>query len=94
MIYTNAFVLSLLGLTAAASGNGSTKKMSDYLGYVGTFGKNYNENGEFTKRLGQYMKNDDYIEECNYNAENSNEHDPVFCGHNQFSDWTEQEYLD
>jgi len=40
------------------------------------------------------MDNDDYINECNYNAGHTDEHDPVFCGHNQFSDWTEEEYRD
>ena len=39
------------------------------------------------------MANDDYINQCNYDAEHSNEKDPVFCAHNQFSDWTEEEYL-
>jgi len=92
MIYTNAIVLSLLGLTASASGD-NNKKMSDYLGYVNSYTKNYVENGEFLKRLGEYLKNDDYIEECNYKATHTDEEDPVFCGHNSFSDWTEGEYL-
>jgi len=43
MNYSNAFVLSLLSLVAASrklSAN-DTKKMNDYLGYVGAYGKNY-----------------------------------------------------
>lgn len=39
------------------------------------------------------MDNDDYINECNYKAEHTDEQDPVFCHHNQFSDWTEEEYI-
>ena len=96
-MYTNAFVLSLLGLTVTGrqlSGNGNQKKMSDYLGYVGTHAKSYSENSEFIKRLGQFMDNDDYINECNYKADHTDEDDPVHCAHNQFSDWTEDEYLD
>merc|ERR1712165_120716 len=95
MIYSNAFVLSLIGLTAAARklSADDNKKMGDYLGYVGTFEKDYKDNSEFIDHFGHYLDNDDYINECNYNAEHSNEHDPVFCGHNQFSDWTEGEYL-
>ena len=42
MIYSNAIVLSLLGLTAAA-GSDNNKKMSDFLGYVGTYTKSYND---------------------------------------------------
>ena len=68
--------------------------MSDYFGYVGTFGKSYDNNREFIKRLGQFMDNDDYINECNYKADHTEEHDPVHCAHNQFSDWTEDEYLE
>ena len=84
MIHTNAIVLSILGLTTAGrklSGNGAGK-VNDYLGYVGSFEKSYNDNSEFTKRLGQYMDNDDKINECNYRAEHTDEDDPVFCGHN------------
>jgi len=94
-MYTNAFVLSLLGLTAASRNlNAETnKKMSDYLGYVGAYEKDYKDNEEFLGRLKQFMDNDDYINECNYKAEHTDEHDPVFCAHNQFSDWTKDEYL-
>ena len=96
MIYSNAIVLSLLGLSAAARKLSSEdkKKMGEYLGYVGTYEKDYKDNSEFTEHLGMYLDNDDYIRECNYNAEHTDEPDPVICGHNQFSDWTEQEYLD
>jgi hypothetical protein len=82
MIYTSAFILSMLGLTAAASGGNNNKKMSDYLGYVGQFTKSYNDNGEFIKRLGLYMENDNFIEECNWNADHTDENDPVHCAHN------------
>ena len=94
MINSNAFVLSLLSLAAASRklSADDNKKMNDYLGYVSAYGKNYQDNSEFIDHLGQYMDNDDYINECNYNAEHSNEKDPVFCAHNQFSDWTEEEY--
>ena len=83
-MYTNAFVLSLLGLTAAPRmlSSDTNKKMSEYLGYVGAYEKDYKDNDEFLGRLKQFMENDDYIQECNYNAEHTNEHDPVFCGHN------------
>ena len=67
--------------------------MADYVVYVGTYEKNYKDNSEFMDHFGLYLDNDDYINECNYNAEHTDEHDPVFCGHNQFSDWTEDEYL-
>jgi len=68
--------------------------MGDYLGYVATFEKGYNSNTEFADRLGQYMSNDDYIKQCNYDADhNTDEYDPVHCAHNQFSDWTEAEYM-
>jgi hypothetical protein len=92
MIYTNAFILSMLGLTVAASGGKNQKKMNDYLGFVGKFEKSYGSNGEFTKRLGQYLENDNFIEECNWNADHTDEHDPVHCGHNEMSDWTQEEY--
>jgi len=72
MIYSSAFVLSMLGLTVAASGD-NNKKMANYLGYVGNFGKSYTDSGEFLGRLKQYMDNDDYIQECNYNAEHTDE---------------------
>merc|ERR1712038_557998 len=93
MNYSNAFILSLLSLTAAASGD-NNRKMGEYLGYVGQYEKDYKDSGEFLGRLKQFMDNDDYINECNYNAGHTDEHDPVFCGHNQFSDWTEEEYRD
>jgi len=64
------------------SAKDSQKKMSDYFGYVGTFGKSYDNNREFIKRLGQFMDNDDYINECNYKADHTEEHDPVHCAHN------------
>merc|ERR1712110_1114448 len=92
MMYTNAFVLSLLGLTTAGR-KLSAAKMGDYLEYVGAYEKNYKDNSEFMDHFGLYLDNDDYINECNYNAEHTDEHDPVYCGHNQFSDWTEDEYL-
>jgi hypothetical protein len=78
----------MLGLAAASSDHSRQQKMNDYLGYVGKFEKNYSENSEFLGRLAQYMDNDDFIEECNYNAEHTDENDPVYCGHNEFSDWT------
>ena len=95
MIYSNAIVLCLLGLTAAGRklSADENKKMGDYLGYVGAYEKDYKSNAELIKRLGQFMDNDDYINECNYKAEHTDEHDPVFCAHNQFSDWTKDEYL-
>ena len=96
MIYTNAFVLSILGYTASAKllGGSNGQKMGQFLGYVATEEKNYNSNGEFAKRLGQYMENDDFINQCNWDADhNTDEHDPVHCAHNQFSDWTREEYL-
>ena len=94
MIYTNAIVLSILGLTASARKLSAAEqgKMNDYLGLLGQFGKNYNDTDEFNNRLGSYMDNDDKIQECNYRAEHTDEVDPVVCGHNQFSDWTDEEY--
>ena len=90
MIYSNAIVLSLLGLSAAARKLSASdqKKMSDYLGYMGSYGKDYKESTEFIGHFENYLDNDDYISECNYNAEHTDENDPVFCGHNQFSDWS------
>ena len=84
MIYTNAIVLSILGLTASARKLSAAEqgKMNDYLGFVGQFGKNYNDTDEFNNRLGSYMDNDDKIQECNYGAEHTDEVDPVVCGHN------------
>jgi len=38
------------------------------------------------------MDNDDYIEECNYNADHTDEYDPVHCAHNFTSDMTKDEY--
>jgi hypothetical protein len=96
MIYSNAFVLGLLGSMAAArklSAN-DQKKMGDYLGYVGSYGKDYQENSDFIDHFGHYLDNDDYINECNYNAGHTDEHDPVICGHNQFSDWKDSDYED
>ena len=54
MIYSNAIVLSILGYTASARllNARDTKKMGDYLGFVGTFQKSYNTNDEFAWRLG------------------------------------------
>ena len=72
MKYSNGFVLSLLSLTVAASGD-VNKKMGQYLGYVGSYDKDYKDNSEFLGRLKQFMDNDDYINECNYNAEHTNE---------------------
>ena len=48
MIYSNAIVLGLLGLTAASRklSADDNKKMGDYLGYVGTYGKDYKDNSE------------------------------------------------
>jgi hypothetical protein len=66
--------------------------MNDYLGFVGKFEKSYNTSDEFTKRLGQYMENDNFIEECNWNADHTDEVDPVHCAHNEMSDWTQEEY--
>jgi len=96
MIYSNAIVLSILGYTASARllSAQETKKMGDYLGYVGAFQKSYNTNDEFAQRLGQYMLHDDEINKCNYEADHTDEKDPVHCAHNQFSDWTHQEFLD
>ena len=96
MINSNAIVLSILGYTASARllNAEQTKKMGDYLGYVGSFQKSYNTNDEFGRRLGQYMDSDNIINKCNYDADHTDEIDPVHCAHNQFSDWTRQEYLD
>ena len=96
MIYSNAIVLSILGYTASARllNAQDTKKMGEYLGFVGAFQKSYNTNDEFAQRLGQYMLHDDEINKCNYEADHTDEKDPVHCAHNQFSDWSTQEYLD
>merc|ERR1712226_1814606 len=53
MIYSNAIVLSLLGLTAAARklSADDNKKMGDYLGYVGAYEKDYKDNSEFIDTL-------------------------------------------
>ena len=89
MIYSNAFVLALLGMMAAGRklSADEQKKMGDYLGYIGSFGKDYQENSDFIGHFENYLDSDDYINECNYKAEHTDEHDPVICGHNQFSDW-------
>ena len=55
MMYTNAFVLSLLTFTVTGKllgGDGDQRRMNEYLGYVGKFAKSYNDNSEFNKRLG------------------------------------------
>ena len=96
MKYSNAFVLSILGYTAAGApllgGNSEkTKKMGEYLNFLGRLGTqvgSYNDNPEFQKRLGLYEKSDEYINMCNWKADHTDEKDPVHCAHNQFSDWS------
>jgi hypothetical protein len=92
----NTLLLNTLGLVAAArqlSGDILNQQMLNaYIGYAATFNKNYESTGDFTERLGQYMNNDEYIEECNWKADHSSEDDPVHCAHNIFSDWTVDEY--
>jgi hypothetical protein len=84
----------MLGLAAAGRNLRAQQKLNSYLGYVGKFGKSYASTDDFEERLGQYMKNSDFIDECNYKAEHTEENDPVFCGHNEMSDWTDKEYED
>lgn len=75
-------VAALFGYAAAI-----TEVESKFLGYITSFGKSYSTLEEYELRLRYFTYNENTI-----NNENSLGK-PYKLGHNQFSDWTNDEYL-
>ena len=61
----------------------------EFLNYAARFNKVYEEIEEFALRLKQFVRWDRIINDHNY----SNESENFKLGHNQFSDWTDKEYV-
>lgn len=78
-----SFVLASL----AASVMALTEVESAFFSYIVKFGKSYNNVSEYDMRLHQFTFKHAMIE--SHNASDSS----YKMGHNQFSDWTEAEYL-
>ena len=77
-----SFALAALPAIAAAIDAASFS----YLNYLATFNKSYENQEEFAMRVNRYVEVDAFIQEHNQtNASYS-------VGHNQFSDWTTEEY--
>lgn len=58
-----------------------------YMNYLAEFGKNMNSVEEFNMRQGLFSLTAEFIDEVNANPEHT-----WTAGHNQFSDWTHEEY--
>ena len=61
----------------------------EFTKYAARYNKAYEDVEEFATRLERYMHHDKVINEHN----NSNDSKNFVLGHNQFSDWTDEEYL-
>merc|ERR1719174_911370 len=57
-----------------------------FVSYIAEHNKSYATSEEFTFRMNQFIEKDNFINE--HNAENSS----FTVGHNQFSDWTQEEF--
>ena len=61
-----------------------------FMNYAAQYNKVYEDVEEFATRLERFMHHDKVIKEHN----DSNDSKNFILGHNQFSDWTDAEYLD
>ena len=68
------------------------KKTADYLQFASTYDKHYTTKSEFNDHQSNYESSDDYIRRCNEKADASGDKDAVHCGHNRFSDWSDEEF--
>jgi C1A family cysteine protease len=77
--------IAALALVAAA--NASTEMESAFMSYISSFEKSYPTIEEFNHRFEQFARN-----HANIETHNASGAFTFTLGHNQFSDWTEEEY--
>ena len=77
--------VAALALVAAA--NAATEMESAFMGYISNFEKSYPSMDEFNHRFEQFARN-----HANIVSHNASGAFTFTLGHNQFSDWTEEEY--
>ena len=79
-------MFAFAALIAVASASGVDSVSVKYINFLGKFNKSINSADEFAERLGYFKDAHELIEE-----HNSGEHN-FTLGHNQFSDWSHEEY--
>ena len=66
--------------------------MNDLLQFASKYNKNYTTQTALNDHKANYDASDDYIRRCNEKADASGDAEAVHCGHNRFSDWTDEEF--
>ena len=66
--------------------------MSDLLQFASKYNKNYTTRKSLDDHQANYDASDDYIRRCNEKADASGDPEAVHCGHNKFSDWSDEEF--
>ena len=72
------------GLVAAAA-SALDQVYLDYLNHIARFGRQFSDEREFGQRLMRFMESDNHIRKVNASDASYK------AGHNQFSDWTDDE---
>ena len=78
---------TIITIAIAAAANAATEMEAAFMAYISDFGKNYSSMSEFNLRFEQFVRNYSHI--ITHNAEDHQ----FTLGLNQFSDWTQEEYL-
>ena len=78
---------NIVVIALAAAANAATEMEAAFMAYISDFGKNYSSMHEFNLRFEQFVRNYSHI--ITHNAEDHQ----FTLGLNQFSDWTQEEYL-
>ena len=87
------FELALIAIvgTATASRLGAQKEI-EYQGFAARVGRNIQSLNEYERRLGNFLKNDAFINKENQKSQESGQRDPMKLGHNITSDMDDDEY--
>jgi len=89
-----ANALSIINMIAAAEAvSNEHERKHAYMQFTSTFGGIVpSTHNEFNGRLHNFGISETYIKKCNERAVASGHADAVYCGHNRFSDWTDEEF--
>jgi hypothetical protein len=77
---------SFIAIALASAVSATWESESDFMSYITQFGKSYKTLDEYMLRFKHFARNHAYIIEHNLTEPS------YYLGHNQFSDWTDEEY--
>ena len=84
--------LSITTLIAAASHTDDHAKRAKYLQFAGKYNKHITTRADMEVKEHNFELSESKVNKCNEKAAASGDADAIRCGHNKFSDWTNEEF--